>query len=155
MKFLQIFALLISLVLNIPLCSYADTTQTVSTKIEFVYDVTGALVPSTTQRVEYTSFQRPSKIVQGRDSVSLIYDQDYNRIGQHNYSNGGSTKFYFGDVYEKSFIHSVSIETIYIGGDYYTAPAVYMRMPSNPWKVYFLLAVQRGTFSGIIFSSNS
>lgn len=113
----------------------------------------GELIPTATQRVEYTSFQRPSKIVQGRDSVSLIYDQDYNRIGQHNYSNGGSTKFYFGDVYEKSFIHSVSIETIYIGGDYYTAPAVYMRLPSNPWKVYYIVRDHLGSVTHFVDSS--
>ena len=153
MKFLQTFALLIGLVLNIHFRSYADATQTVSTKIEFVYDVTGDLIPTTTQRVEYTSFQRPSKIVQGRDSVSLIYDQDYNRIGQHNYSNGGSTKFYFGGVYEKSFIHSVSIETLYIGGDYYTAPAVYMRMPSNPWKVYYIIRDHLGSVTHFVDSN--
>ena len=86
-------------------------------------------IPVSTQNITYTSFARPSRIVEGSDTISFVYNGSFDRVRMAQKS--GSTKImslhYVGGCYElntQTYPIKRAEERLYLLGGYYKAPAV-------------------------------
>ena len=96
--------------------------------------LTGSAIPQLTQEVEYASFHRPIDISEGGYHSHVIYNSDFDRVKMHVTRNGVNylRRYYLGGCYERD-VDSLSnvTERLYLGGDYYTAPAVLIKDSSE------------------------
>ena len=96
--------------------------------------LTGSAIPQLTQEVEYASFHRPIDISEGGYHSHFIYNSDFDRVKMHVTRNGVNylRRYYLGGCYERD-VDSLSnvTERLYLGGDYYTAPAVLIKDSSE------------------------
>ena len=132
------------------------------------------LVSSKEQTVEYTSFGRPLTIKEGSSCFEFDYNADLERIIRvskgitaytpTDYYLGG---FYhgsttpFADVISTSTISTASVESpsilgecIYLGGDYYDAPAVFVNSATIGYSdTYYILRDYLGSITHLVKSS--
>ncbi|SEA33465.1 hypothetical protein SAMN05216365_10595 [Porphyromonadaceae bacterium NLAE-zl-C104] len=97
----------------------------------------GTAVPLRSQSVTYTSFQRPSRIEENGVSTSFTYSAPGDRVKMY-VAKGTApifTMYYIGGQYEIDT--QSNIERLYLGGDAYSAPAVYVKEAGN-WKIYYI-----------------
>ena len=92
---------------------------------------TGTAVPVREQSITYTSFQRPNTIAENGFSAAFTYNAAADRakmlVKQNN--NVILSRYYIGKQYEMDVENS--IERLYLGGDAYSAPAVYVKENNN------------------------
>ena len=86
--------------------SYASTRPHAVTSIvnggktlSYTYDANGNLINGAGRTIEYTSFNKPKLITDGRQTAAYQYDENNNRIMQ---TEPGRTKIYIGALYEKT-----------------------------------------------------
>jgi len=155
------------------LTSYAGKTATynangnISSKTDvgtFQYATTGKpyqlsgvtsptnLIPQRNQTITYTSFRRPATITEGDYTASFTYNSDDERVKMELKKNGAKelTRYYISDCYEMDDRAVGGIkEKLYLGGDFYTAPAVYVKDGSNNWQIYYICRDQLGSITHI------
>lgn len=120
--------------------SVGDMTYDNSTK---PYQVTSLtleenVVPSRVQNVTYTCYSRPSIMTEGNRSAALTYNGDGSRV-KMNVSDGATSvlsRYYIGNQYELDVTPNETTERLYLGGDAYSAPAVYVKEGSGSWTFY-------------------
>lgn len=98
----------------------------------------GVEAPSVPQSVSYTCYSRPSRIEEGGVSCSFTYDGDGRRVKML-IANGASpilTRYYIGGQYELDDKADGTVRRLYLGGDAYSAPMVYVKEGSGPWLLY-------------------
>jgi RHS repeat-associated protein len=127
---------------NVPGKPYAIGTQT------------GNLgsVPERVQDITYTGFQRPSTIEENGYKATFTYGPDYvrSKMEIRNSSALQSTRYYLGGCYEKDVPASGSTtERLYIGGNAYNAPAVYIRTGSGAWTLHYIHRDHLGSITAI------
>lgn len=86
-------------------------------------------IPSTTQNITYTSFQRPGQITEGDITAQFVYNAAYDRVKMR-VTNGDKdilTRYYLGNCYELEVSENTHKETLYLCGDYYSAPAAIVK----------------------------
>ena len=107
------------------------------------YQVTGldlsadAVVPRD-QSVSYTCYSRPSIMTEGGRSAAFTYNGDGARV-KMNVSDGATSvlsRYYIGNQYELDVTPNGTTERLYLGGDAYSAPAVYVKEDSGAWTFY-------------------
>ncbi len=88
----------------------------------------GDNVPQRTQEISYTSFSRPQLIEEGEYSASFTYNGDYDRVRMSVRKGEGRVldRHYLGGCYELDVTDSGNREKLYLFGDYYDAPLVYV-----------------------------
>ncbi|RNC63271.1 FG-GAP-like repeat-containing protein, partial [Proteiniphilum sp. X52] len=97
----------------------------------------GSAVPLRNQSVAYTSFQRPSRVDENGLSASFTYNAAGDRVKMY-VANGTTpvlTRYYIGGQYELDAPSNT--ERLYLGGDAYSAPAVYVK-EAGVWKIYYI-----------------
>lgn len=97
-----------------------------------------ALVPSRSQSVSYTCYDRPSVLSEGGRSVAFTYNGEGDRVKMY-VADGTSevlTRHYIGSRYEHDHTPSGIRERLYLGGDAYSAPMVYERENGGSWTLY-------------------
>lgn len=116
--------------------------------------------PYMPHQIEYNALNRPSEIRDTRLAklvTGFNYDEDGNRIkmrqkSYYSTSNGITeylTRYYFGDKYEAdSGEHTIFDEKLYIGGDAYSAPAVYVN-EGGEWQVLYICRDYLGSITHI------
>ena len=115
-------------------------------------------IPLLEQSVSYTSFKRPQSIGEGGYTTSFVYDGSGIRAKMDLKKNGSRelTRYYFSDCYE---IDDRSVggikEKLYLGGDYYSAPAVYVKDGSSNWQLYYICRDNLGSITHIASSNGS
>ncbi|PRD47252.1 RHS repeat-associated core domain-containing protein [Sphingobacterium haloxyli] len=114
----------------------------------------GTAVPLREQSVEYTSFQRPSSIQENGVSASFVYNTDGDRVKMHvlNGTTPVLTRYYIGGQYELDA--TSNIERLYLGGDAYSAPAVYVK-EAGSWKIYYICRDYLGSITHIANADGS
>jgi RHS repeat-associated protein len=115
-------------------------------------------VPERIQDITYTGFQRPSTIEENSYKATFTYGPDYarNKMEIRNNSALQSTRYYLGGCYEKDVPASGSTtERLYIGGNAYSAPAVYIRTGSGAWTLHYIHRDHLGSITAITNSSGS
>ena len=117
------------------------------------------------QTISYTSFQRPLSIgetVQPNPyqpgMVTTFAEFTYNAAGDRvkmNVTKGGTallTRYYIGKQYELDVENS--IERLYLGGDAYSAPAVYLK-EAGVWKIYYICRDYLGSITHVANADGS
>lgn len=114
----------------------------------------GTSVPLRNQTVAYTSFQRPSSIVENGVTASLVYNVNGDRVKMQ-VLNGTSTvltRYYIGGQYELDA--NSNVERLYLGGDAYSAPAVYVK-EAGAWKIYYICRDYLGSITHVANADGS
>lgn len=96
------------------------------------------VVPSRVQNVTYTCYSRPSIMTEGGRSAAFTYNGDGARV-KMNVSDGAASvlsRYYIGNQYELDVTPTGTTERLYLGGDAYSAPAVYVKEGSGAWTFY-------------------
>ena len=112
---------------------------------------TGDNVPLRTQEISYTSFSRPQSIREGGYTASFTYNGDYDRV-RMTVRNGGQRvldRHYLGGCYELDVRDSLTLEKLYLFGDYYDAPAVYVR-ENGEEKIQYILRDYLGSVTHVV-----
>lgn len=125
------------------------------------YAVSGAtltaekIIPDNSQNITYTSFRRPASITENGYVTTFIYDDECNRV-KMNISRDGHRvldRYYLGDCYEVDITLSGNVrEKLYLGGDYYEAPAVYVNDGKSA-GVYYIIRDYLGSITNIVDSN--
>jgi len=113
-------------------------------------------IPQRNQSVTYTSFDRPSNISENNYEALFTYANDGSRkkMQMKQYGNTLFQRYYLGDRYEADFGTSVNKQKLYIGGDAYTAPAVYVNQGSG-WVLHYILRDYLGSITHVTNSSGA
>ena len=96
------------------------------------------VVSSDVQSVAYTCYSRPSIISEGNKSTAFTYNGNGERVKMYVSVNGLPvlSRYYIGNQYEVDMSTSGIIQRLYLGGDAYSAPAVYIKEGSGAWTFY-------------------
>jgi len=114
----------------------------------------GTAVPLRNQNITYNSSQRPTNISENGLNASFIYNSDGNRVKMH-VVNGTApllTRYYIGGQYELDA--TTNTERLYLGGDAYTAPTVYVK-EAGSWKIYYICRDYLGSITHIANADGS
>lgn len=115
--------------------AYDDSTKPYQlTSLTLEEDV----VPARVQNITYTCYSRPSIITEGGRSAAFTYNGDGDRV-KMNVSDGATgvlSRYYVGNQYECDVTPGGTTERLYLGGDAYSAPAVYIKEGSGAWTFY-------------------
>ena len=125
------------------------------------YAVSGATltsenIPIRNQDVEYTSFSRPKSITENGCVAVFSYSADYERTKMAISRDGNDviTRYYMGGCYELESTPNGNKERLYLGGDYYSAPAVLVK-ENGVEKVYNILRDNLGSITHVIAPDDS
>ena len=115
-------------------------------------------IPLRSQPVAYTSFKRPASIAEGLYSAAFTYNGSGNRVKMEQRKNGVKEmdRYYISNCYEidDRAVGGVK-EKLYLGGDFYTAPAVYVKDGNGSWNIYYICRDYLGSITHITNSSGS
>lgn len=128
---------------------------------------TGTAVPVRSQNVSYSSFQRPLSIRETEQPnpnlpgmITTFADFTYNAAAERvkmTITKGGLnpilTRYYIGKQYELD--EPTNTERLYLGGDAYSAPAVYVKENGSSWKMYYICRDYLGSITHIANSDGS
>ena len=112
---------------------------------------TNKVIPPREQTIRYTSFDRPSVITENGYEASFIYNASGDRQ-KMTVKKGGKplyTRYYLGGRYEMDVMGNSQKHRLYIGGDAYTAPAVYMNT-GNGWALYYICRDYLGNMTHLV-----
>ena len=85
-------------------------------------------IPTPCQSVAYTSFERPSSIIDDHYEAEILYNANHERVVMtKRRGNDYLRRCYMGGCYEVDDDGDSSTERLYLGGDYYDAPVVLIR----------------------------
>jgi len=116
------------------------------------------LIPQRNQTITYTAFDRPASITEGEYKASFFYNSKDERTYMWVTKNGAKVlnRTYLSGCYE---IDDRAVggmkEKLYLGGDFYTAPAVYVKEGTGNWNIYYLCRDNLGSITHITNSSGS
>lgn len=118
--------------------------------------LTSGNIPIWNQEVEYTSFSRPKSISENGYIADFSYSADYERtkMAISHDNNNVITRYYMGDCYELEVTPTGNKERLYLGGDYYSAPAVLVK-ENGTEKIYNILRDNLGSITHIIAPDDS
>ena len=115
---------------------------------------TGDAVPEREQTVTYTSFQRPNSISENGITAAFLYNAAGDRVKMQvtQSNNALLTRYYIGGQYELDA--ETNTERLYLGGDAYSAPAVYVK-EANVWKICYICRDYLGSITHIANADGS
>lgn len=96
------------------------------------------LVPDRQQSITYTCFSRPASISEGGRTAAFTYNWNDERVKMQEADSTGTicTRHYIGGRYEVETTGSTVKQMLYLGGDAYSAPMVYIKTGSGSWTLY-------------------
>lgn len=114
----------------------------------------GALIPLRKQQVTYTSFSRPSRIIENATVATFTYNGDHERVGMSVTKNGNAalSRIYLGGCYEQEQVASVFTERVYLYGGYYDSPAVYVKTKGFG-RIEYILRDHLGSITDVVSSA--
>ncbi len=115
---------------------------------------TGTAVPVREQSVTYTSYQRPNSITENGFNAAFTYNAAGDRVKMQVKQNNNVilSRYYIGKQYELDVENN--IERLYLGGDAYSAPAVYVK-ENNVWKIYYICRDYLGSITHVANADGS
>lgn len=119
-----------------------------------------AFADTTGQNISYASFDRPLTISGNGYTATLTYTDDYSRttmtIRSPMLKDPFFKRTYIGNYEADSYgTQRKNIERYYIGGDAYSAPAVYVRVNSGQWKLHYIYRDYQGSVTDITDASGT
>lgn len=118
-------------------------------------NLSGNGIPTHTQEVVYTSFDRPKSIEENGHVATFTYNGEYDRVKMSISQNANNilTRYYLGNCYELDQT-STSKEKLYLFGDFYDAGAVYIKEGSSK-GIYYILRDYLGSITHIVDSNGT
>lgn len=118
---------------------------------------TNNAIPLRNQTITYNSFKRPNTIVEGDYNSSFVYNDDGSRVKMELKKNNTIElrRYYLGSQYELDEGIGGTKEKLYLGGDYYSAAAVYVKENSGNWQIYYICRDYLGSITHITNSSGA
>lgn len=116
---------------------------------------TNTAIPQRNQSVTYTSFERPASLSENGYVATFTYDGTGSRKKMQISKNGSNQllRYYLGGRYE--FDQSTSVkQKLYLGGDAYNAPAVYVNSGSG-WILYYICRDYLGSITHLVNSNGT
>lgn len=115
----------------------------------------GTEVPLREQQITYNALRRPETITENGYVATFTYNGEGNRVKMNLKKNNQVqlNKYYWGNQYEFETGVAGSKEILYLGGDAYSAAAVYVKEGSGAWAVYYLCGDYLGNITHIVNSS--
>ena len=113
---------------------------------------TNTAIPFRNQTVTHTSFDRPAGITENGYEALFTYSGSGSRKKMELKLNGASVlqRYYLGGSrYEYDATPAGNMERLFIGGDAYTAPAVYISLGSG-WQLYYICRDHLGSITHLI-----
>jgi RHS repeat-associated protein len=109
----------------------------------------GLNISTTAQSIVYNAFNKVKTITEGTKTADFVYNADRLRISMTLKTSGATTKtrYYFGGSCEREVVGSTTTQTIWIGGDAYTAVAVATKVGTGSWTVYNIFRDHLGTIT--------
>ena len=113
------------------------------------------------QRITYTSYDRPSRLSEGGRIAAFTYNADYDRVRMQVTDSISHatllTRYYLGDRYEIDVVGNTTKERLYLGGDAYSAPMVYVREggTNGTWTAYNIGRDYLGSITHIATASGT
>lgn len=111
----------------------------------------GSSIPLRDQSVAYNGLMRPSSIAEDIYTTGFAYNTDGDRVKMQIKKNNidDLVRYYLGNNYEVDAGTAGAKERLYIGGDAYTASAVYVK-EGGAWSLYYLGRDYLGSITHII-----
>ncbi len=111
----------------------------------------GNFIPLRNQSIAYNGLMRPSSIAEDVYTTSFAYNADGARVKMQIKKNNADelVRYYLGNNYEVDAGTAGAKERLYIGGDAYTASAVYTK-EGGTWNLYYLGRDYLGSITHII-----
>ena len=89
------------------------------------------------QRITYNSFECPDTIMDNGITTTFLYNADGERVMMHADRTGLPTRYYVDNIYEEETCNGKTVYRLYLGGDAYSAPAVYVAS-ADSIAIYYL-----------------
>ncbi|WP_423128611.1 RHS repeat-associated core domain-containing protein [Gaoshiqia sp. Z1-71] len=120
-------------------------------------DLATDAVPLRNQNVTYSSFEQPLNIAENGYLAAFTYNAEGQRVKMELKQNGviQLVRHYLGACYEKDLGLGGTKEKLYLGGDAYSAPAVYVKQGSGSWQLYYLCRDYLGSITHLADSNGS
>lgn len=114
--------------------------------------LTGNQIPTRTQNVTYTSFQRPATITENGYVGTFTYNASGDRTKMQLTYNGTTQNntYYIGGCYETNNSES----RLYLAGDYYSSPIVYVKK-NGVWGIYYICRDYLGSITHVTNSTGA
>lgn len=108
-------------------------------------------MPMRQQLVCYTSFYRPDSIKENGKTAAFVYNDSYERVKMTIAANGQDKlrRYYMGSDYELDETSSTSKEKLYLFGDYYSSPVVYVK-ENGRGNLYSIIRDYHGSITHIL-----
>lgn len=97
----------------------------------------GSSYPGLTQEISYTAFDRPEIISQGDVLACFDYNASFDRVKMCVMTQQEDTlltRYYLGGCYELDDSVGNVVEKLYLAGNYYSSPMVYVRENGGSWS---------------------
>lgn len=107
------------------------------------------------QEVSYYPFHRPQSVSEDGNTYTFTYNGDYDRVAMTATAGilNGHVRHYLGGQYEMETQPSAATnEYLYLGGDYYSAPAVLVKS-GNTNNLFFIMRDHLGSITRVVHSS--
>ncbi|RCW31946.1 RHS repeat-associated core domain-containing protein, partial [Marinilabilia salmonicolor] len=120
-------------------------------------DLATAAVPQRLQQITYNSFNQPKEISENDHTATFTYNANKARVKMELKNNGQLQleRHYLGGCYEKDQGVGGTKEKLYLGGDYYSAPAVYVKQGSGSWALYYICRDYLGSITHVVSGSGA
>ncbi|MFV0289641.1 MAG: RHS repeat domain-containing protein, partial [Mangrovibacterium sp.] len=116
-----------------------------------------AAIPLRDQRIIFNSFKQPNRISEGNYTAYYTYGVSNQRTKMR-LESGSSTvlqRYYLGGCYEEDKASGTTTQRLYLDGDYYTAPAVFVKEGSANWKIYYICRDYLGSITHVLAADGS
>lgn len=112
------------------------------------------LIPIRDQHIVYNAMLQPDTIREGKLVGSFNYFGDGRRSEMRIQRSGYSLqRYYMGDCYETDNLVVIRTVTeqrkLYVGGDYYSAPAVLVKTNKGAWKLHYIMRDNLGSITHV------
>ena len=100
-------------------------------------DYSTALVKSTPQRITYNAFECPDSIIDNDIITTFVYNAAGERVMMKTSRTNLPDRYYVGNLYMEHHTASSTTYSLFLGGDAYSAPAVYI-VGKNGGTLYYI-----------------
>lgn len=131
-------------------------TNAVDKKQSYRSELLDIFIPSRTQDITYNGLSRLSSITENNNVATFTYNNQGNRLKMNVKNNGKdiTNHYYFDNKYEIEIGTSATKEFLYLGGDAYSANAVYVRQ-GGTWSIHYLGRDYLGSITHIVNSAGN
>ncbi len=117
----------------------------------------GGIPLTDTREITYNGAARPTSITYENKVASFVYNGENDRV-KMSVSDGADTllvRYYLGGRYERDETDSTTVRRLYLGGDAYSAPMVYIKENDGGWTAYNIGRDYLGSITEILRADGS